>query len=306
LGARSWLERPAVGLEGLLSRNALGFLSLAALPSSIVVWAAGIATSSLQLTGHGLVAGLHPLWYVGTIAGVIGMLFAIATRRHSALLTAYALAIVVMLSATGVLLERTPRFPYVFISYGYGEEILRSGQIDYSQVYVSWPGWHVVSAMAVGSSRLEPAVLLTWAPLGLLMVTLAALMTLFRRYRISRSQRWVAVGLASTVLLGPVYPVPAGLALIVAVYAVSLLLEGYVRGAYSIRARIGLTLLLAALIPTHLLTSLVGILVIGATSIAIAIVLHRRTSPAALLGIVLLSAYLFYVATEVTTELLAI
>jgi hypothetical protein len=304
LGARPWLERPALGLEGSLSRNALVILSLSALPVSILAWAAGIATSSLQLTGFGLVSGLHPLWYVGTLTGVVGMLLAIATRRHSVLLTAYAIALALMLSSTGVLLERTPRFPYVFNSYVYGDGILRTAVIDYSEVYVSWPGWHLFSALAVGSSRLDPAVLLTWTPLGLLLVTLAALMTLFRRYRLPRFQRWIAIGIAITLFLGPGYPVPASLALVITIYVLALLLEAYLGRNGGYRSRIGLVLLLAALVPTHLLTSLVGVVVVGATSLLLVLLFKRQAGQAAVIGVVLLTGYLFYIAAQVTAQLL--
>ena len=260
--------------------------------------------SSLQLTGFGLVTGLHPLWYVGAVTGIAGMLAGIATRRHSVLLTAYALTIVVMLSATGVLLERSPRFPYIFTSYAYGDQILRTGAIDYSQVYVSWPGWHIVTAITAGASRIDATILLSWLPLWLMLVTLAALMTLFRRFRLPRYQRWIAIALAATAFLGPVYPVHGSLAVVLATYALALLLDAYLGRSDTIRGRLGLVLLLAALVSTHLLTSVVSILVVGATSLLVVLVLRRRIGPAAILGLVLLSGYLFYIATQVTAQLL--
>jgi hypothetical protein len=291
-------------MDGSRWRDALTTLSVVSLPVAILTWGLGMASSTLELTGFGLVTGLHPLWYVGTLGGVAGMLLGIATRRHSVLLMAYVLAIVVMLSATGVLLERSPRFPYIFDSYAFGDQILRTGAIDYSQVYISWPGWHLVTAVAVGASRIDPTFLLTWAPLWLLLVTLAALFTLFRRYRLPRYQRWVSILLAATLFLGPIYPVPASQALILAIYAVALLVEAFLRGNRTIRSRLGLLLLLAALIPMHLLTSIVGILVIGATSLLVAVVLRLRTGPVAMLGVVLLTGYLFYIASQVTAQLL--
>jgi hypothetical protein len=286
------------------SRKAATVLSILALPAAIVLWASGIALSSLQLTGLGLVAGLHTLWYVGVMTAVAGMLCGIATRRHSVLLTAYALAIVLMLSSTGVLLERTPRFPYIFTSYSYGDQILHTSAIDYSQVYVSWPAWHVVTAILVGASRADPTMLLSWLPLWLLLVTLAALMTLFRRFRLPRHQRWIAIALAAVAFLGPVYPLPTSFALILLTYAVAMLLDVRIGRADSLTGRVGFILLLTALVPTHLLTSLVAILVIGATSFLIAFVLRRPAGPAVILGSVLLAGYLFYIATQVTAELL--
>lgn len=303
-GAPAELEPRELALNGLRNRRALPILSVFALPVAIVIWAAGIASSSLQLTGLGLVSGLHPLWYVGTLTAVGGLLLGIALRRHSVLLASYALTLVVMLSATGVILERSPRFPYIFTSYAYGDQILRTGAIDYSQVYVSWPGWHLVTAIAVGASRVDPTVLLTWLPLWLLLVTLAALMTLFRRFRLPRTQYWIAVALAATAFLGPVYPLPGSLGLVLAIYAVALLLDSYLGRTGGVRSRLGMVLLLAALVPTHFLTSLVGVVVITALSILILVVLRRRVGPASVLGIVLFTGYMFYVSIQVTVQLL--
>ena len=285
-------------------RNPVVFLSLAALPVAIGTWTAAILASRLSLGGFGLIGGLHPAWYAAVALAVAGMLAAIATRRHSVLLTAYAIAILVMIVATGMLLERGPRFPYIYQSYTYGEQIVRTGAIDYSYAYASWPGWHVATAVVVGASGIDPDVLLTWLPLWLALVTLAALMALLRRYRLPGNQRWLAVALAVTAFISPAYPLPGTMAFILLVFLVAIMLEEYVGRARSARGRAGILLLFAALVVTHLLTSIVGLIAVIGVSILAVVAYRRRPGTAAIFGAALIAAYLLYVAVTITAALL--
>lgn len=285
-------------------RNPFVLLSLAALPVAIGIWTAAILASRLSLGGFGLIGGLHPAWYAAVALAVTGMLAAIATRRHSVLLTAYAIAILVMIVTTGMLLEQGPRFPYIYNSYTYGDQILRTGAIDYSQPYASWPGWHVATAVAVGASGIDPNVLLTWIPLWLALVMLAALMTLLRRYRLPRYQRWIAVALAATAFISPAYPVPGSMAFVFVVFLVALILEEYVGRARSARGRAGILVLFAALAVTHFLTSLVGLVAVIGVSILTIVAYRRRPGPAGIFGAVLIATYMLYVAVTVTAALL--
>lgn len=285
-------------------RNPALLLSLAALPVAIGIWTAAILASRLSLGAFGLIGGLHPAWYAAVALAVAGMLAAIATRRHSVLLTAYTIAILVMITATGMLLERGPRFPYVYQSYAYGDEILRTGVIDYSLSYASWPGWHVATAVAVGVSGIDPSVLLTWIPFGLALVTLSALMTLLRRYRLPRYQRWIAVTLAAVALSSPTYPVPGSMAFVLVVFLMAIMIEEYGGHAHSARGRAGILVLFSALVVTHFLTSIVGLVAVIGVSVLAVVGYRRRPGPAAVFGGALIATYLFYVAVTVTTTLL--
>jgi hypothetical protein len=285
-------------------RNPVVLLSLAALPAAIVVWTAAILASQLSLGAFGLIGGLHPAWYAAVVLAVAGMLAAIATRRHSVLLTAYAIAILVMIVATGALLEQGPRFPYIYTSYAYGEQILRTGAIDYSQSYLAWPGWHAATAVAVGASGIDPNVLLTWMPLWLALVTLSALMTLMRRYRLPRHQRWVAVALCVAAFIFPAYPLPLTMAFVLVVFLVAITLEEYVGHSRSVRGRAGILILFSALVVTHFLTTIIALLVIAGASILSLVAYRRRPGPAAIFAGVLTATYLLYVATSVTAVLL--
>lgn len=289
----------------LMGRRAvLPWVSVLALPVAIVSWTVGMLLTTFELGGFGLIGGLHPLWFVGVATAVVGMLAAIASRQERVLLVAYSIAIAAMITGTGVLLERGPRFHYIFYSYQYSNQVLQTASLDYQQTYLAWPGWHIVLAAAVGASRIDPTVLLTWLPLWLTLVTLAALMTLFRRMRLQRHQQWLAVALALTLFLAPVYPLPTSMGLILLLYAVALLLPEYLATRRSLNARAGLVLLIAALVTTHLLTSLEGLVVVGGASVLAALTFHRRPGWAALLAGVLFAAYLFYVAVQVTAQLL--
>ncbi len=232
------------------------------------------------------------------------MLAAIATRRHSVLLTAYAIAILVMIVTTGMLLEQGPRFTYIYQSYTYGDQILRTGAIDYSESYATWPAWHVVTAVAVGASGIDPNVLLTWIPLWLALVTFAALITLVRRYRLPRYQRWVAIAIGVTAFISPAYPVPGSMALILVVFLVAIVLEEYVGRSRSARGRAGMLVLFTALVVTHFLTSIVGLAVLVGVSILAIVAYRRRPGPAAIFGAVLIVTYLLYVAVTITAALL--
>jgi hypothetical protein len=285
-------------------RNRLVSFSLVALPIAIGIWTAAILASRLSLGGFGLIGGLNAGWYVAVTLAVAGMLAAIATRRHSVLLTAYAIAMVVMIVATGMLLEHGPRFPYIYQSYTYGDQILRTGIIDYSQSYASWPGWHIATAVAVGASGIDPDVLLTWIPLWLALVNLAALMTLLRRYRLPRYQRWVAVALATAALISPAYPLPLSMAFILVLFLMAIVLEEYVGRAQSARGRAGIVVLFSALVVSHLLTSIVGLVAVVGVSILAVVAYRRQPGPAAIFGTAAIATYLFYVAITVTTTLL--
>jgi hypothetical protein len=290
--------------NGVRSRNRINLFSLAALPGSIVIWTAAILASRLSLGGFGLIGGLHPAWYAAVALAVAGMLAAVATRSHSVLLTAYAIAILVMIVATGMLLERGPRFPYIYNSYLFGEQILRTSSIDYTQSYLAWPGWHVATAVAVGASGIDPNVLLTWIPLWLSLATLAGLMTLLRRYRLPRYQRWIAIAIAATTFPSPTYPVPQSIAFILLTFLAAITIEEYVGHTRSARGRIGILVLFAGLVVTHLLTSFVGLAVVVGVSILAVVAYRRRPGPAGVFGAVLISTYLLYVAITVTAALL--
>jgi hypothetical protein len=278
-------------------------LSVAALPASVSGWTIALLLSRLELTGAGLVSGLHPLWFGSVALATVGMFAAIVQRRHSALLLSYAITTLAMVASTGVLLERSPRFPYVFTSYQYGEAVLLSGSIDFSQVYLSWPGWHIVSAVMAGASGIDAITFLTWFPVWLTATTFLALLTLMRRFRLPRRQRWVALALAVTTFLGPAYPLPGAVAFTILIYVGALMLEGYGRRAL-VGPRLGLIMLLAALVPTHMLTSTVAVVVVGATSAIAALAFRRSTGSAVLIAAALIASYLLYVAVEVTVAFL--
>jgi hypothetical protein len=162
----------------------------------------------------------------------------------------------------------------------------------------------VATAVVVGASGIDPDVLLTWLPLWLALVAFAAIVALFRRYRLSRHQRWFAVALAVTAFLSPAYPVPGATAFILVVFLVAILLQEYVGRARSVRGRAGILVLFAALVVTHLLTSLVGLIAVIGVSILAVVAYRRRPGPAALFGGALIAAYLLYVAVSVTAALL--
>jgi hypothetical protein len=161
-----------------------------------------------------------------------------------------------------------------------------------------------VTAVAVGASSIDPSAFVTWIPLWLAFVTLAALMTLFRRYRLPRYQRWVAVALAAAAFVSPAYPLPQTMAFILVVYIVAITLEEHVGHAQSARGRAGIIVLFAALVVTHLLTSIVGVVVLTSLSILTLLAYRRRPGPVAILGVVFLATYLLYVAVSVTFALL--
>jgi hypothetical protein len=94
------------------------------------------------------------------------------------------------------------------------------------------------------------------------------------------------------------------MAFILLVFLAAIMLEEYVGHALTTRGRAGIVVLFTALVVTHLLTSIVGLIVVIAVSVLAVVAYHRRPGPAAILGAAVLAAYLFYVAVTVTIALL--
>jgi hypothetical protein len=129
-------------------------------------------------------------------------------------------------------------------------------------------------------------------------------MTLVRRYRLPRYQRWIAVALAAVALSSPTYPVPGSMAFILVVFLVAIMIEEYTGRAQSSRGRAGLLVLFSALVVTHFLTSIVGLVAVIGVSVLAVVVYRRQPGPVAIFGGALIATYLLYVAVTVTVELM--
>lgn len=276
--------------------------------ASVATYGVGVSYSTPAVRGVGLAMGVHPLAWVG-----LGGLFASFTwalrLRPTARVSHLILGLGILTAIHGLplLIEGTPRFPFSYRVFGHVERIVQSGYVHPDLFpYQNWPGFMLLAAVlsqATGLGSLSMMgmyyVFHQWA-VFLVAFLIAGL--LFRQ----ASRKWSVVWLFSLVnWVGQGYFVPATLGLlIIALVGLVLLRAGRVdslgrpagRAAWSAV----MVVLIAALVITHFLTSLVLLLLLALVQGARAIRRHGATATttgATLCGVLIL-LWLMYSAND--------
>lgn len=276
------------------------------LPTAAFLWAISLWQAQLRIGPYGLIHSLPRLFFVAVILLNASFLAALRwTRKETLLLAGHLLAFVAFVDLIPIILEGTPRFPWVYDSYGYADYIVRNGHLNLGLTYHNWPALHLLNAAVVQVTGIDPISLLLWAPSAIRVFTLLVFTLLCQRLCASKQELWMALWLVVLFGVGAGYCLPgtlASLLLMVILYlVVSPLLGKSLPAGNGVGYQALLVVLLGALVSAHFLTS-VAVVVDLAFLYALAHSLKRRgmrLSSITLSGVLVLF-WFFYVAVNTT------
>jgi hypothetical protein len=277
---------------------------------ALATWTYAIWRSHLSIGSYGLVHSL-PLPFFAAMA-LLSVSFALAvlwarSARH--LQTLHVVALVAFVHLTPIILEGTPRFPYIYESYGYADYLVRNGHLDLSLTYHNWPALHLINAAIVQVSNIEPTTLLLWSSLVIHAISLLGLAFASRVLSETEEETWLALWIAILFTASGGYHVPGVMASLFMIVALSLVSIECLRKAHSGRSSLGyqvaLLVLLVAIVPTHLLRSaaLVISLALGYLVARMTGTRTGRLNTATFLAICV-ACWMLYVAVSLTASLL--
>jgi hypothetical protein len=182
-------------------RSARSWLRLSLLPVAVVLWVIGIATTNAASLGpYGLVTALSPAFILGLAVLIIsaGLEFAQPTLSDLRL-GLHAVALVVMLYATGALVYAQGRYTWLYKTIGVVQYVNAHGSLDKTiDIYQSWPGFFALAAwfdrVAGVSGPLDYA---KWAQLVFELAAIPLLHTIYRALSLRTWHSWLAVMLYS-------------------------------------------------------------------------------------------------------------
>jgi hypothetical protein len=273
--------------------------------SSGVIWVVAMWTTNLELGAYGIVTTLSPLWYLAAILALGSMAIGVATRQ-SQYACAGGVLVAMFIALPTFILEKTPRFPYIFDSHAYADQLSSASRIDYAQTYMAWPGWHVVSASTVAFGHWPVASFLQWISLPLAICGGVAGVMLLLRIVGSGGLLWATL-IASIPLGGALsYPLPATMATLLWVLILVLASdEAWLGMGHSAGRRLLMLLLVAGVTVTHLLTTMAMLIsLVAITAGARFFGRQSWSAPALLFGTAFALSFLFYIAVQTTAQLL--
>jgi hypothetical protein len=304
---RAGLNRSAHALTNPMRRTTIPQVLLAL---ALASWALAMWRSELNIGPYGLIHSLSPLFFLAT--GLLSVSFLVAlmwSNSGTYLLAIHLVALLAFAHLTPIILEGTARFPYIYESYGYADYLVRNGSLDLGLTYHNWPALHLVNAALVEMSGIDPIDLLLWSAPILHGIALLALAFVSRVLSETREEPWIALWLGILFSAGGGYLVPGTLAGLLMVAALSLVSISYLRQASSPRSSIGyqvaLLVLLVAIIPAHLLTSVALVINLALTYLLAKATGARtgRLNTTTLLAVGV-ACWLLYAAINVTATLL--
>jgi hypothetical protein len=283
---------------------------LVLLALALASWSVAMWRSELNIGPYGLVHSLSVSFF-GAMA-LLNLSFVVAvlwSKSGRYLLALHLITLLAFAHLTPIILEGTPRFPYIYESYGYADYLVRNGHLDLRLTYHNWPALHLVNATLVEVTGLDPIDLLLWCPFAVHGASLLALALVSRVLSETREDSWMALWLGVLFTAGGGYLVPGTLANLLMITALSLVSLSYLRKASPARSSTGcqvaLLVLLVAIVPTHLLTSVALVINLGLIYI---LARTTRTSAGRLntptLLTVAIACWMLYVAINVTAALL--
>lgn len=277
----------------------------AGLVASALLWVAAMWATELEFGPFGILPSFSPLWHLSALGAFAGLAVAVA-RGSSVHAAGYLLLLAMFIALPPFVLEKTVRFQYVFDSFRYADLLAQAGRIDYTQSYLAWPGWHIISFATVEAGGWPLASFAQWSSLVLAVVSGGAGVMLLMRITGGGPRFWAAL-ITSTPLLGGLsYPLPGTMAGILWIAILILVSDEYiVRGSPSTGRRLLIVVLVCGVVVTHLLSAVAMIASLFLMPVA-AWLFGRRPLrlTLGLLGTSVLLVFLFYLATATTAQLL--
>ncbi|MEE9593012.1 MAG: hypothetical protein V3W28_05475 [Thermoplasmata archaeon] len=251
------------GTDGLAAK-AVGLL----LFLGVGIYAVGVLGSHPSIETLGLVGGLHPFVWLGyLLMGGAVILAVVRLRTKPAYPILASLAILTALHGLPLLIEGTARFPFSYSVSGHVIYILQNGFLNPGLLpYQNWPGMMFLGSALLLVPGLEPDHVLA------LFYILVPWMLFFLSYGIagalfhSAAKRWLAVWLFLLLnWVGQGYFIPSSVGLVLVASSLFVLIRLSQGASLPARPRqtawvMANIVILAALVTTHFLTSLLMIL----------------------------------------------
>jgi hypothetical protein len=146
--------------------------------------------------GAGLILALPPAYFVALALILAGFVASLSLRRLiPALLTWQLLVTVVILDGADPIIHGLPRLEASFRHMGIADNIAQSGQLNTNlDAYFNWPGFFNLLGMFSGATGTQDLLgIATWAPVGINILMMAALLALARRLTANPRHAWAAV-----------------------------------------------------------------------------------------------------------------
>ncbi len=237
---------------------------------AVSLWIYSLLSIRLVIDDYGLIRSYGVAYFAAigvlTLAFIISRIYLDDAGWLSGI---QVIALAIILNATPVLLERTPRFTYSYTAYGYVDYIVRFGHISQDRfIYHNWPGVQFVIAIVQRVTGIPSATVLLWGPLVLQVITLLTAYWLFSVLSSDRRIPLLGCWLLLLISAGPGYLVPGALAILMLFTIVTLLVRPVVQPSDSISAtdtigsRFALLVCLMAMVTAHLLTVIVASILI--------------------------------------------
>ncbi len=257
--------RVGASQEGMRALRIATFLLLGV---GLGVYAVGVHLSDPTNHQLGLAGGTHPAIWLSF--GIMGLAVGISVTKFPSDVRLQILSTLVALSALHampLLIEGTVRFPFSYRAFGHVDYVVRYGSLNQDLLpYQSWPSYMILGSALILLADIDPVGLLglyyvlhQWV---VFFLAFAIARSFFEDVRISWIATWLFL-LGNWV--GQGYFLPASLGLILLFGIVLVLIK--LTQAPTMGTRKGLTkwtflaiLLILALVPTHLLVSVVVLL----------------------------------------------
>lgn len=147
-------------------------------------WLIAVAgTDPGQVDGFGLLAIVHPAWFVALLLAVAGFVAALARPLpgRGLLVGGYLVLLVLILHGTTPLLLDQPQYAWTYKHVGVVELLLTGGGLtDSSDLYQQWPGLFAAAAGLSDLSGLAPLTLARWSPVFFNLAGLLVLLAIGR------------------------------------------------------------------------------------------------------------------------------
>lgn len=168
---------------------------------ALVLWAWGLADVNLRaMSDYGLLSVLPTVWFLALAALTVGFLFVLdRTEPARRLLGAYVLTLVAMVHGTPALLADTPWFSSAYPQLGSIDTIARTGDLGVDgaglAIHAGWPGSPGFTALVSELTGFEPSSLARWMPIAVVVVSLLALVHVYRAFTPDARVVWLGVWL---------------------------------------------------------------------------------------------------------------
>lgn len=180
-------------IEKLLNLNPLLILTVSII--SFFIWIVSIRLTSFKVNDLGIIATLHPGYYVSIILLQFSFFIKLfGKNKNKALLWIDTVLCLCYLFLTPALLEGIARVPNTWDKFGYTEYIIRKDTLNPAQLwYHNWPIFHIFSANFVNITGVPYKTFLLYFPFLLHLLFLPIIILWFSKIFHNDKLIWIGV-----------------------------------------------------------------------------------------------------------------